>query len=293
MTTIQSMVNAITHVTQAYEASAMSINERAIVDAVRHVSSVTSSHLDAMNRGYDVQSRTLSQAVVAVSHPVLDANADQIRVAQSQEQDILFPYLRAVQRQYDENLHSDIIASLLSTRLSGQFALALVARIIEATHVDRSLGVDGMHSVQSALREVRLDKLQDSLKGTELGARRIDILVQNASYRLLIENKLLSSESDNQTKDYYCVMQEASRLYDDGRHNVYVFLTPTGSQADCPQFKALSYLQLYSILKDMAKDQSISNPNRELSDFYTNELYQLFMRPRMHRLVELQQRRKM
>jgi hypothetical protein len=72
---------------------------------------------------------------------------------------------------------------------------------------------------------------------------RIDLIVSGPGFMLAIENKLWSLEHDGQTTAYWSWLQTLREPLRGG-----LFLTPAGTPAASPSFKAISYLDLLGCL---------------------------------------------
>jgi hypothetical protein len=183
--------------------------------------------------------------------------------------------LKAVRRQYDENLHSDFMAALLRPSVSPTVA----RRFFEALW-SRATGTEAQSQTtcgfQTAGREVRLDQLNQRLEGTEKGWRRIDILVETADRTLIIENKVYSSESENQTKDYYSAVKTCRPS-----HMVRgLLLSPFGTIPDSNDFSPLTYFELYTILTEILESaQTPGEDDAQLLKFYLQELGETIVKP--------------
>jgi len=101
---------------------------------------------------------------------------------------------RSLRRAFDENLHSDCLASLLDPTVSGKVAEALFTSL--ASHAGANVAEHSLRPIFSR-REMRLDKIDVNHIDSEIGDRRIDLLIESKTLVLIIENKVLSTESIN------------------------------------------------------------------------------------------------
>lgn len=167
-------------------------------------------------------------------------------------------------RAFDENLHSDFLACLLSSARTGSFATVLLDTLLSRLQFDP---VAKSAMIQFAHREVRLDELDHRLERKEVGSRRIDILVRSESRIVAIENKVFTGESFHQTHDYAAAIR--ARYPDDPRVHL-VFLSPTGRRPLDPSFRALSYRALYEALHDASSQCPPSQSFTHVFDSYVN-----------------------
>lgn len=205
--------------------------------------------------------RSLSQAISEAT-PVFDydykGNAS------------LFAFLL---RDCSENFHSDFIASLLDSKRSGVVAQRFFAAMIRYATSEE---VKEQRHI-SAHREVELKKLLGRLEGKPLGNRRIDILAYTDDFMIVIENKVNSAESESQTQDYHdCVREHNSKLYSP-KKIIEIFLSPTGVSANCPNYKSMTYYDLFVMLHDIHQTTQVQP--FEFSHFfkmYLDSLYEQY-----------------
>jgi len=183
----------------------------------------------------------------------------------------------AIGREFDENLHSDYISALLCTRTVGDLAHAFLARLVEETGGPQP----SRQALQLSYREVRLDEVDPSLVGTSVGARRLDVLVKTPELVLVIEDKIWSGESEQQTEDYARVVRGA---FEPQRRAHLVLLSPRGIRASDPAFKALSYPDLHRALALATKGRDRDGPGMHLARDYLNTLAAAFVYPAQVRL---------
>ncbi|MBU6154144.1 MAG: PD-(D/E)XK nuclease family protein [Bdellovibrionales bacterium] len=190
----------------------------------------------------------------------------------------------SIHRPFDENLHSDCIARILDPLVTGTFAKLFLSAIARETEIPDTL--NSMVPIHSR-REIRLDRVDPKLLQSEIGDRRIDILLETSTFVLIFENKVHSSESVNQTKDYYEAVYNAYSTDSAGHKNVYgILLSPDGSIPDSGNFRVLTYWQLYQILHQTCKDHS-DGLKSDFLEFYINELYSIFIKPRLIAIDEI------
>jgi hypothetical protein len=126
----------------------------------------------------------------------------------------------------------------------------------------------GRTSLNTAKPELSLGDLEDMVLddiefGTEfsfreLGNKRIDIIGvleevslisrerETTSIRIIIENKIMARESNDQTTTYY---EFAKRSSEDFQYDFFIFLTPDESQMPrCDQFIQLTYQDLCDLV---------------------------------------------
>lgn len=149
-----------------------------------------------------------------------------------------FSFLEALDKTADENFHSDYLAALLNSKLMGPFSHEFLRLFMLSAGAIGQV-VDQDKAIYVA-REKRLDQIDDSLENTEKGARRIDLYIRHLDFILIVENKLYTTESDNQTTDYYSVSVAANP-----KNKVFgLLLSPDGQQPLEKSFKSLSYRDL-------------------------------------------------
>jgi hypothetical protein len=174
---------------------------------------------------------------------------------------------KAINRGDNENLHSDFIASLLNPRITGIFAKELFFELINYAKSTKA-SWQGEWKYQTVQREINLSVSEHG--------KRLDILVKSNDRVLAIENKVYSLESENQTLDYFDLL---NKKY--GKSLVCLFLSPTGMSARCQAFRPISYLKLFEFLIDIRKKIQVEIPvqGEELYAFYLQELAETIIRP--------------
>lgn len=160
--------------------------------------------------------------------------------------------LRILGKEDDENAHSDLIAWLLDPRRAPVVAPHALRRLAARLDNDswRSRIADAIATESlSVRREVVIAR--EFADGDDLC--RIDITVSGPGFILGVENKVWSHEHSDQTNTYWDWMGEMRCLRGG------LFLSPSGMNAACPDFKAISYLELVSCLVEGPSIAPISN----------------------------------
>jgi len=102
--------------------------------------------------------------------------------------------------------------------------------------------------------------------------RRTDISLVDSQNKLvlIIENKLFSPETQDQTKAYF---DEAVRRFPDFRR-IFIFLTPGGQAASAPEFIPVRYSDLLRTLKDLleSRQNDIAPPARFLIEQFVDNV---------------------
>jgi hypothetical protein len=189
-----------------------------------------------------------------------------------------FSVFKSINKDRNENLHSDCIAALLNPNETGRFAEDLFVELIEFAGGDlESIKKD--FEFQIVQREVTLHTIDESLIGCREGDRRIDLLVKTNSRVLVIENKVQSYESENQTSDYYHAVLEGFKNKKYRKEDLFfLFLSPTGMPASCRHFRAISYVDLYKLMTGI-KGNLASFLGSRLYEFYIGELAKTIISP--------------
>jgi hypothetical protein len=151
--------------------------------------------------------------------------------------------LRILGRDDDENSHSDLIAWLLTPHRAPVVAPRALHGLVEkldspadwVAKIDRNVA---KHLV-SVRREVVIAR---ALADDTDNLRRIDLLISGPDFVLAIENKVWSHEHTDQTSAYWEWLAPAKGLRGG------LLFSPSGLGASCPDFKAVSYLELVSLL---------------------------------------------
>lgn len=172
--------------------------------------------------------------------------------------------LRMARRQADENLHSDLLGTLLDSDRVGPIAFSLFNSLVHC-----AFGVESKTKevYQFAKREVQLGAL--AAAELRVALRRIDLLVLRPSCVLVIENKIWSSESSGQTEDY---ARTIAASYPN-KAQYCVLLSPFGTEPVCSSFRGISYRHLYDALVHCSSEIAEGLP--PIAAFYLAELEDL------------------
>ncbi len=176
-----------------------------------------------------------------------------------------FSILKKLNRSYNENIHSDFIASLLNENLGEE----LLKRILLAAGWT-DIAEKGVEKIKSVQRECSLESLNYKLKKGKMGARRIDIFVLFDNVAFILENKIWTHESANQTTDYY----EAVKNRDHTEEVIGILLSPYRDIPLSREFRPLTYFELFDVLKELS-----SQYDNKLLNLYRDELKETILRP--------------
>ncbi|MEA3439069.1 MAG: PD-(D/E)XK nuclease family protein [Chloroflexota bacterium] len=172
---------------------------------------------------------------------LLQGYADQLKVIQQQYQKLPPTQPRPdtipaiFNRAYDENFISDYLAYVLNPDKNGLGTEPLRA-LLGLVSAEFN-GID----IQEA----------DIYREYTLDSGRIDLLIIiDEALVVGIENKILSSESDNQTEYYAKVIRRDFTEY----QKALIFLSPHGTQPSSKYFRAVSYRQLLDSFRRMPYD---------------------------------------
>lgn len=149
--------------------------------------------------------------------------------------------LRILGKEDDENAHSDLIRWLLDPKRAPVIAPHALRRLVSRLDDDswRSRIADAIATESlSVRREVVIAR--EFADGDDLC--RVDITVSGPGFILGIENKVWSHEHSDQTNTYWDWMGRMRCLRGG------LFLSPSGMNAACGNFKAISYLELVACL---------------------------------------------
>lgn len=145
----------------------------------------------------------------------------------------------------DENAHSNFLAWLFGNEVTGKEACRLLLKSINNKEVSSPI------LVKKVIREYFIQ--HDNQKG------RIDIMIEynegETGKRIIIENKVLSTEHNKQTELYYKVFEKEAAT------TSFVFLTMSGAETECDKFKIISYQDLL--------DKVLIPLTTKISDIYT------------------------
>lgn len=142
-------------------------------------------------------------------------------------------------RSGDENFISDYLAYILNPEINGIG--------IEPLQTLLSLAYDNVIDIE--LGEIYIIREYTFRNNSSYG--RIDFVIElgeeGENGVIAIENKIYASEGYNQTTSYVKGLQSDY----DGRDLYFIFLTPTGTPATAPEFKAVSYENLVRDLREI------------------------------------------
>jgi hypothetical protein len=248
-----------------------SVNSKELIDSLTQVSGAVRGYTPIVSTSTKVKDeskqlissiRFMSGKIVSDKKNVFFKNSNNISL------------LNFLQKQTSENFHSDFIVALLDSKKSGDFALHFFKAILTFCGVKSDLGFAMPVSSQ---KEVYLHDLDQSLKGKEKGYRRIDIFANAGDFLLIIENKIKSHESENQTQDYHDACISFNQMLLKKKEIVEVLLSPHGDSPGCNSYISMTYLDLFEILSSLSNDL---NPKGEFVflDLYLNSLYEQYYR---------------
>ena len=180
-------------------------------------------------------------------------------------------FLEAISKNHDENFHSDFLASLLDTEIMGSFSYEFLKQIVSyLSGVAPDVNNDKPIKVW---REKRLDKIDETLKGTEKGARRIDLYIRHNDFILIIENKISTSESLCQTTDYYSTTKKVHS----NRKVCGLLLSPDGEKPLEKSFSSMTYRELIDCLY---------NSSHQLKSEISNNYFRLYFNSLIKQFIE-------
>jgi hypothetical protein len=188
--------------------------------------------------------------------------------------------LRILGKEDDENAHSDLIAWLLDPRKAPVVAPHALYRL--AARFD-----DGQWSVRlgDAIRAGSLSVRREVVIAREFCAgddlARVDISISGPGFIIGIENKVWSREHDDQTQIYWNWIEPMRGL------RAGLFLSPSGMAPRCPNFRAVSYLELVSCLVEGASAHQISQSEEIVLASYLKTLARAIIQVEMRAVREL------
>jgi len=218
---------------------------------------------------------TPAASMAAIIDSVFDTSAYVVRnqeVVDTAGIDPKHSLLALLGRLHDENLHSDFVAALLDQRVSGDLATRFFVALFNRGHPKKEIRPQDVRFV-SASRELRLDAIDVALTGEEKGARRIDVLAKSNAGTLVIENKIWTGESEGQTTDYFDTVGNRFASLPVS----FILLSPTGMPAVCPHFSAVSYVELFTILRALRLEGGWTPKAEHLADAYLRGLVASFV----------------
>lgn len=270
---METILDSIAAVEAALERRAFVVEETgeqdsadALLDSIRLVSAALPPPPETSETASDPG--RLVETVLKMSHEVLRA----LPLPDVELGDVDLAILPLIGRRFDENLHSDFLAGLLEPAVVGNLAQAVFARLFRAGRPEGAPSHDEIgHLV--VRRERRLDRLDGRLAGCKRGARRLDVVARGRSHVLVIENKVWTGESVDQTKDYAEVV---TRAYPE-HQPCLLLLSPHGRHGADRRFRGLSYARLHSILVECRPDAGSHPHARTLLDTYIREVAAAFL----------------
>lgn len=188
--------------------------------------------------------------------------------------------LHILGREDDENSHSDLIAWLLTPRRAPIIAPHALRRL-----ADR-LGDEAWKSaLADAVATGTLSVRREVVLARELGGgddlARVDLALFGPGFVLAIENKVWSKEHGDQTTAYWRWLEPLRCL------RAGIFLSPSGMNAACPEFRPVSYLELVSYLVEGASIAPISNSEEIVLASYLKTLAREIISVELRALREL------
>lgn len=133
------------------------------------------------------------------------------------------------------------------------------------------------------------DDIKISTEQTILSKRKLDIFVkidmENEHWILVIENKINSYESLNQTKNY---SDELSQKFSDKEFKkICIFLTPKGDLPSSNKFLSCTWEEIHILLKSIKEEITIRNEVFFFLDQFTKSIEVFIMdNPRLNELSE-------
>ncbi len=188
----------------------------------------------------------------------------------------------AIDKTYGENLHSDVLAGLLNPVRCGKAAHSLFSGLLR--HAGALVKFDAVEVI-SCHRELTLSSIDQSLNNSDIGERRIDILIEGRDHVLIIENKVLALESDHQTEDYFSAAMGPRSPYRK-KEVIGLLLSPDGIPAKSKKFKSITFWQLYSLIQQAKVHLLPGSMASALNTFYLNELFHIFIETKVELAIE-------
>jgi len=190
--------------------------------------------------------------------------------------------LRVLGKEDDENSHSDLIAWLLSPWKAPVIAPHALSRL-----AGRLGEPEWLTRLTKAIEEGTLSVRREVVITREFGGgddlARVDITVSGPGFVLAIENKVWSREHSDQTRAYWRWL-EPLRCLRGG-----LLLSPSGMPATCPEFKAISYLELASCLVEGASIGPITESEEIILASYLKTLARKITQVEMRAVKELEE----
>jgi hypothetical protein len=180
--------------------------------------------------------------------------------------------LNFLNKEENENFHSDFIGGFLDSRKSGKLAGELFSELVYFAKGEK---IKAPFEVSSR-RELSLGELVPGIR-EEIASRRIDILAQTAEYLLVIENKVNSYESTAQTADYHEVSMQFNSNLVRPKKLVEILLSPRGDTPDCNAYVPMTYHALFQILVQLRTSIADRGESRFL-DLYLESLFENYFK---------------
>ena len=163
---------------------------------------------------------------------------------------------------HNENRHSAFLAWMLSDSLGiGNFPI----ECLMALYYSKKESIPQVGKLRGDFFIETEQRITDK--------RRIDIFGISKEDKVVfaIENKIKSSEHDNQTNAYYQWLKEK---YPESEYQlVCLFLTVDDEEADCPEFVNITYQDMFDeVIEPCLKHPGLPEENRWLLQHYANNL---------------------
>lgn len=282
---MNALINSITQVSHARAnaqhinaESADTVDEVSIVNAINNISKLSKEFEKHREAKVKEKSDEIIKTFIKL-HPLIGKLViphkyrDDIRLNKN------ISILSVLGRENNENLFSDFLATLFKQSVMGDFANQFFRSMLADYP---GIGVDhGQLSSIKVSRERRLDSINESLKGEEIGKHRIDLLIETKGYFLLIENKILADESESQTETYHRKVSEVWEKEDDPKRSkgAYYLLSPSGVDSSCKKFESITYMEICKKMVE-CKGKSKSEPGAdEFFNICINEFSQCILKP--------------
>lgn len=187
--------------------------------------------------------------------------------------------LHLVDKAGDENSHSHTLRWLLDPRTAPGIAPTALSRLTEILpHPD--IWKDAIAAAASGnFLSVRREYVIGA-EWADFGRDRIDIVISGGDFVIAIENKLWSTEHDDQTVTYWKWLKELPGL------KAGIYLTPSGMPATCPEFRPVSYLELLGWLLAGADEQQATPTELVVLSAYTKTLARWVLRAEVRAVVQ-------
>jgi hypothetical protein len=188
--------------------------------------------------------------------------------------------LRILRKEDDENAHSDLIAWLLTPSQAPTVAPRALRALASRFGDDRWFGrLDDAIRVQSLSVRREVVIARDFCAGDDLA--RVDICVCGPGFLLALENKVWSREHHDQTRTYWDWMAPMRELRGG------IILSPSGAAASCPEFRAMTYLELVSALVEGPSSSPITQSEEIVLASYLKTLARDIIQVEMRAVREL------